>query len=246
MAISRTIKLENLVRIRDPQPGAPTRVLGEWPGNPASSTRVLTNRMIDATEKILRGAYDVRGNRNYSPPEAGERLREISGPSLKELNAHASTLKAAKEKLRDTLLMISPATPYEKSGFWQSTIDVEIVKAFNALPVSEKALMKHQLLDSPLTTNWALADALLRLPPLVTGITHAERHTVKIELFKSLHPGEYNALNEQIEQVKFAESANRMAVETALHTIGARDDVSQHAPAALELAQATDAVGWGT
>jgi hypothetical protein len=243
--MTREIRIEDMVRIHDPKPGAPSRVLGVWPGNPTSATRVLTNNMLAATEKILRGAHDVRGNRNYGPVEAGERLREISGPSLRALNEHATTLRANKEKLRDTLCAISPVKPYDQAGHWQAMIDTRLVDAFNALSVSEKATMKHQLLSEPLM-NWALADAMLRLPLLVTGLEHSERHTIKINLFKSLHAEEFSALSEQMEQVMFAESALRMAVDTAIETTGSRSDISEHAPTALELAQASDALGWQT
>jgi hypothetical protein len=80
MARTREIKLENLVRISDPRPDATRRI--EYSGN--GPVRVEFDQGDDelaAAEKILRGAYDVRGNRNYGPAEAGMRLRERSGPA---------------------------------------------------------------------------------------------------------------------------------------------------------------------
>jgi hypothetical protein len=245
MATTREIRLEDMVRIHDPAPNAPPRVLGEWPGNPTSNTRVLVNRVIGATEKFLRGAWDIRGNRNFGPIEAGERLREISGPTLKELDATATELRTQREKLRETVRAINTAKPYEQLGHWQAQIDLRLLDAFNALPGPQKAAMKDRLLAEPML-HWDLADAMLRLPLLVTGLQHAEQHTIKTNLFKSVKPDQHAALSEQMEQLAFAESAVRVAVDTAVQTTGSGADVAEHAPAALALAQPSEPLGWGT
>lgn len=240
MATYREIKIEDLIHIRDPQ--GQTRVLGQWPGDVAGPKRAMVNRIVGSTEKLLRAAYDIRGNRNFGPIEAGERLREASGPMLKELNEHATALRQQKESLRDAVRAIAPTQSYAESGHWQAAVDMRVLDAFNALPVAEKAAMKHQLLMEP-ALNTPLADAMLRLPRMVTGLEHSDWQTIRVNLLRGLNRPEFDGLSQQMAQTNFAQTALRVAVEAAMETTGTRADLMEHAPAALAL-QATAPIDW--
>ncbi|HSV79732.1 MAG TPA: hypothetical protein VLK85_11090 [Ramlibacter sp.] len=240
---TRTIDLNDLVRIRDPQRNAPPRVLGAWPGNATSPTRVALNRIVTSTEKLLRAAYDIRGNRNFGLIEAGERLREASGPSLRELNELATALRTDRDTLQGEVRRINPAKPYEQCGHWQAALDLRLLDAFKALPTAERATTLHQLQNNPMLC-WDLADAMLRLPRMVTGLEHSEWQGIKLSLFRTWKHDEFNSLDERMQQVNFAQNAVRVAVDTAIETVGTRADVMGHAPAALAMAQASDLIDW--
>jgi hypothetical protein len=243
MATSREVKLEDLVRIRDPQQGAPLRVLGEWPGSADGPVRAMVNRIIGSTEKLLRTSCDIRGNRNFGPIEAGERLRESSGPTLKELNEVAGALKANRDALLGEVRAVNPAKPYDKCGHWQAALDLRLLDAFQALSTPERAATMHSLQNDPMQC-WDLADAMLRLPRLVTGLKHEERHGIKMALFRSLKPDDFNVLSVRMDQANFAQTAMRMAVETVAEAVGTHADVITHAPDAFALVQSAQPLSW--
>jgi hypothetical protein len=240
----RQIDINDLVRIRDPQRDAPPRVLGAWPGNATSSIRLAVNRIVISTEKLLRAAYDIRGNRNFGPIERSERLREASGPTLRELNEVATALRTDRDTLQGEVRRVNPAKPYEQCGHWQAALDLRLLDALKALPIAERATTMHRLQNDPMQC-WDLADAMLRLPPMVTGLEHSERHAIKLSLFRTWKNDEFSALDERMQQVNFAQTAVRLAVDTTMETVGTRADLMEHAPAALAL-QAADAIDWTT
>jgi len=238
------ISINDTIRITDPKPGSPLRVIGVWRGNTKTPLHGFTTALVASTEKMLRVAHDIRGNRNFGTIEVGERLREATGPTLKALNEAAKNLETQKAALRNAVMNASTTKKYEQCGHWQAGIDGRMLDYYNGLPASKQALVRHQLVTSPLM-HWDLCDSLLRMPAELSGLDHRERAQIRIGLFKALEPAAYEAISEQIEQLEFCERALALAVRATVDSSGSSEDLITHAPDAFEFTSSvSEPIAW--
>lgn len=237
-------QLKNLIRIDDPSPTGKARVIGIWPGPDEGLLAQVRRETVRETEKFLRSAHDVRGNRNFGPVETGTRLREAASPTLKVLNETATKLRAEKEKVRLQVSTISPTKEYRELGHWMPAFDLRLIDNYHALPVGKRGMIDHQMRLEPVM-HLDLAEALLRVPRGIAGIDERLRADIKLGLLKVFKHDEFEALNTQVEQLAVTERALRESIEAVLEATGTASDLIEHAPAAFEYRMSPqDPVSW--
>lgn len=230
---------KNLIRINDPSPNGKARVIGIWPGPDAGLLAQVSRETVRETEKFLRSAHDVRGNRNFGPVETGSRLREAAAPTLKVLNENATKLSAEKEKVRLLVATVSPTKPYTELGHWQPAFDLRLIDSFHAMPVGQRGMVSHQLRLEPVM-HLDLAEALLRVPRGIAGIDESLRAEIRLGLLKIFKHDEFGLLDTQVEQLAVTERALREAIEAVVEVTGTASDLIEHAPAAFKFSRSPE------
>lgn len=225
---------KNLIRINDPSPNGKSRVVGLWPGPDEGPLAQIRRDLVREAEALLRNAYDIRGNRNFGPVEAGTRLREAAGKPLKVLNDAASKLRERKEQVRMQVQMLNPVKGYDKTGYWQPQFDLRLIDTYHALPASKRAAMNEQMRLEPVQ-HLAYAEALLRVPRELAGIDEGLRAEIRLGLLKVFKRDEFERLDVEVEQLRATEQALRAVIEAVVDTTGSSADVREHAPNAFTL-----------
>lgn len=225
---------KNLIRINDPSPNGKNRIVCLWPGPDQGPLAQIRRETVREAEALLRNAYDIRGNRNFGPVEAGTRLREAAGKPLKVLNDAASKLRERKEQARQEVQMLNPVKGYDRTGYWQPMFDLRLIDSYHALPGNKRATMSAEMRREPVM-HLAYAEALLRVPREIAGIDEGLRAEIRLGLLKVFKRDEFERLDIEVEQLRATEQALRAVIEAIVDTTGSSADVREHAPNAFTL-----------
>jgi hypothetical protein len=230
MSTINTNREANMIRVTAPD--GSQRIAGVWRGQKSGRLHEVVRDTVNATESLARAVYDIRGNRNFGPVEAGTRLRQATAPTLKQVNDAAVKIRAEKTALREQMRQLNPAKTYEASGHWQAQFDLRMIDWFNALPTGQRAAVEHELRTEPLM-RLELAEALLRTPRELSSLPEQVRAEMRLGLIERTRTVAFEALDEKLEQLTVAENAMSLAVEK-IREAGSVDDVIQHAPEAFK------------
>ena len=215
-------RLQSVIRIANPDPNGKALVAGTWRGPQAGVLHSVMRETVNTTEAMLRDAADVRQNRNYGPNEAGRRLRETAAAPLAKLNVAVQKFQKEKAIIRQQVRALNPVRPYSEAGHWAPQFDLRLVDAFNNMSHPKRAALLRELREAP-AVRLEMAEALLRVPAEISGITEQLRAELRLGLCRMFKAAEFEALDDRIGQLRVAERALRLSVEAARSVTGLSD-----------------------
>lgn len=197
------------------------RIVATLTKDTSNDTIGALNELKMHVERFLTHAYDVKGNRNFGPIERGERISEGVGPLAKNLKASVAKIAAKRDALREDVLNFNPITPYTTSKPWEYQFDLRLVDAFNALPVSKQALIRHQLRDPETATQHVrLAEAMLRMPEMLSPLDYNDRSAVRVNIGRLFKPDEVASIEKRITEQEVLTKAIRATIQTITDETG--------------------------
>ncbi len=226
-------RIQNLIKVTDPT--GRQKVAGTWRGERSGTLHSNVLKTVGAIDSFLNQAHDIRMNRNFGPVEAGQRMRSVSGPTLKAINEIAISLGNEKAMLRSQVHMLNPVKDYKDCGHWQAQFDLRLIDWFNTLPIAKKAMVEREMRESPVL-HLELAEAIQRVPRPLAGVDESSRAEIRVELSKVFKAAEFAALDERIEQLTVAENALHIGIKELTEAIGSKADLIEHAPEAFKYA----------
>jgi hypothetical protein len=236
-------RFANLIKLSSPDATRAGKPIGMWRGARDGVFWRMTSEAVRETQKLINSSFDIRHSR-AGPLETGERIRESSGAFLKTINGVANQLRTEKARLRNEVAALNPTKDYKDVGHWQPQFDLRIIEKFEAMAPAQKAAIRHDMADSPLT-NLELSEAFMRVPRALSGIDHRDFSEVRLGLIKVFKSDEFETLDLQIDQMAVTEKALSAGLEVFRESGGNTNDLLTHAPDALAYGASQEApLGW--
>jgi len=205
-------RLERLVSI-DGTAHRGRLVIAVQTGGPDSVLNSTVRNLARVASRFRTTASEVRRAGNMLDSERGARIAEATGPLVQGLK-DASRAYAAEHARIQKLAQTASAVPtYDESppSHWTVADDHALMARFERMaPVDQKILIHHCTHDA---ANGYLrwAQALLRTPPELSGITQEEHDAMRKGALKALNPELFDRVTNELEQAEQAQRALQLA-----------------------------------
>ena len=218
------------------------------PGLLRGSTDAPMNKRIQsikvAVDEFQRRDADLRASRAHMTlGEIEERRRGHQSVLLKDLESHAAEVTSTREALRLRVVTASAVRPGREVDFYQSTLDREMRDQFRALSLKDRAIKLHQMLHEPLL-HLSMVEALLRAPIELSGLSYEDAATMRVKVFAQRCPGEFAAMDDEVEQLNTATKAVALACVVLGESGAGSADILREAPTAHALSVEPKTIGW--
>ena len=92
---------------------------------------------------------------------------------------------------------------------WQANMDLEIIRAFRALPGHEQSAIRYKILNDPheAAANCELVEAFLRVPTILSPVNSKERLTLKLHLGRVFQADKLASIEAKIADQLVADAA---------------------------------------
>ncbi len=232
---TNTIDTNNAVFIRSARVGG-ARLFCGLPVGPASSpANTITASLVAATEAYALRAIDLHEATGLGPVERGEKLRQLSGPLLAELQRAGVALAAARASLE---MRVKSASAFEQWGpstaFFTVQIGLKLVDKFNALrPIEQSARVAMSITDP--RSHPVMTAALLAVPGELTSLTEVQRDSMRVAALRAFKPAEFATLDVELDMLTLAETTLVQACRSVAEGSGTYLDLDERAPAAAAI-----------
>ena len=240
--MTRSISVADTLRIHSHDPDRPSRVVGLRPtgnvGRWAKATEVLVNHANIYT----RDSADVRAS-GLAPRLRAERLQEVFIGFAGRLESSAKEIRDGAENLRQRMTSAGRLS-YDNVPAASVHLDLARLARLDALAPTVRARTVAELAEVP-ASNLSLAEALVRLPRDLTGIS-SELHTaLRISLWaKTTGADEFTGMDNEMSELALAHAAVRESVGACVDLGVGAGALVQVAPAAAALASTRFALSW--
>lgn len=160
--------------------------------------------MCRSVEKFCTDGAAVRAA-NATNDEISVRLQGLANSAVPNLNRDAAAMEAAIDKLESEERSASFVTPRSAGEpFWLLQEDLEIGRLLRAADHSTSSLLK-QAVQAP-WQHFRVAEAILRLPLVLSGATLEDFTTLRVALLRTLAPQRWQAVEigrEQVDSAKY-------------------------------------------
>lgn len=200
------INREHLITIS--APGGSERVMCHA-GNASAMARAAVRALAQDASRLLHRSDDIRTNKHYGQWERRERLEALAPDALGALKKHIQPILNLRESVRAEISGFSPVGNYSSSKPWQPQMDLEIIKAFRAMPGPEQSAIRYKILNDPneAAANAELVEAFMRVPAILSPVNESERQTLKLHLGRVFQTDKLAAIEAKIADQQLADSA---------------------------------------
>lgn len=180
----RDIKMDNFQTIRAVMNGK-EHMLGIWRTKSNGNFETLYKIAHDTKREIE--SFTQRTDKIQSDPRRTalamkEDVTATAGDSLKHLGGLQQHLNQEKAKVNARAASLSTVTPYQANDVATPLIDLEISRMLRDMPDAKRAATLSGVGDQ------RVRDAVLRLPPTLTGVTPEQHARLQRQTIEAMHP----------------------------------------------------------
>jgi hypothetical protein len=217
--------------------GGPRRIVGVLGEKMRPETTALLNTIKLHADRFLKEASDHKES-GLGPMLKRERITESSASLMKSIKQSIGTIQQRRQQLEADIRDFNPIKPYSSSKPWQAQIDLRLIDAFRELPKWQQQAIRTEL-QSPerFAVHLELAEAFLRLPPMLTPLTYNERQDVRRNIGRLFDPERLADIEERIAESALVQQAVRTALDVASSEIGSVGPILTEAREAWEFSR---------
>lgn len=224
-------RISALISFRDPTgQDNRTRAVVVWPGHATTAYHGHAMAAKNATDAMLTAAADAANARGLSPREATLKRQEAGSRAIGAINDSARSLNDARARVRRLLATATSVADYAASPGATILLDFRRVDRYQALPVSERAAIAHEVAINP-TKYRDLAECALRQPSDLSPFEPMVREQIRIGLLKADQPDAFAQLEAERAQVNAASEVMAAAVDCIREMTGVMPEPQAHAGA---------------
>jgi hypothetical protein len=182
--------------------------IGMRSGRTGSKTDAMQLEIAAAASSFVRVVDDVRTSPNLSRSQQAQRIEEAGHNYAAKLKDAASVLAGEAEQVKSFSMRANFTKSYEERPprFDEVMADQTLALRFAGLDASHRAAKLAALTHEPVH-NLREAEAMLRQPLAISGLTADEYHAVRAGVLKAFDPATYNAIHVMVGEVQQGQQA---------------------------------------
>jgi hypothetical protein len=184
------------------------QAIGMRSGRTGSATDAMQLAVAGAASRFVATVDDVRSSPNLTRSAQAVRIEEAAHAFAAKLKESAVTLSAEAERVKAFSMKASFTKGYEEQAprFDVVMADQALALRFAGLDASKRAAKLAALIHEP-TQNLREAEAMLRQPMAISGLSTDEYHQIRAGVLKVFDPATYEAIRLMTDEVTQAQRA---------------------------------------
>lgn len=235
-------RLQRLVRIDGGT--RPSLVVAVQTGGHDSALNSMVRGLTRTASTFRRTASEVRAATKLLDSEKGQRIGEAAAPVLKALKEATAIYRGEAHRIQTAANTASAVKPYgDTTPLHILLADQQLVDRFERMEPTAKAILVHRCThESAAVARWA--DALLRSPMEISGLTAEEHSNIRLGVLTARDPGTAKMVESELVQAEQAQRAIQLALQVlGDETPGSLTELRTMAPDVLAAAQGLPEVG---